>query len=386
MLEYRAAYMYYDFGGAAAVATVTGLMLAVLGVLATVFAVRTGLRIELEPAADRGPRAGGGGRLLLAVLAVAVVLGITVVLSWPWLSAVFSGGPTAPLRPSAARVYANTWVPPLLGALVSVGTAYLAALGIGGLRPFGRHSEWLLLPFAPWLFVGIGPLSVADYENARHLGLLNHFIGLVPPILLSVPSLLVLTLFCRTRAARWRAQQARGAPAFVQAVAAPALPLALLMGGVTVLFGAHGILWPLLVSTGNDTQTAPVALFRQLSEFNLGSATGIATPLVLVVVLFLALAALQVFHLDRLVITTGPAGEPGDAPGGTLVPAARPQWPGPGGYGPPPGYPGRPGPYGPPPGAYGPPPGYGPPPPAVEPPPADRSPGEPKDAEPDPPS
>jgi len=192
----------------------------------------------------------------------------------------------------------------------------------------------------------------------------------------------VLTLFCRTRAARWRARQAEGAPAFVQAVAAPALPLALLMGGVTVLFGAHGLLWPLLVSTGNDTQTAPVALFRQLSEFNLGSATGIATPLVLVVVLFLALAALQVFHLDRLVLTTGPAGELGDAAGGALVPATRPQWPGPGGYGPPPGYPGRPGPNGPPPGAYGPPPGYGPPPPAVEPPPADRSPREPGELDP----
>jgi hypothetical protein len=392
MLEYRAAYMYYDFGNGAAVATVMGLMLAVLGVLATVIAVQTGLRISLEPAAaGSDARPGGGGRLLLAVFAVAVVLGITVVLSWPWLSAVFSGGRTPPLHPSAARVYANTWIPPVLGAIVSVGTAYLAALGIGGLRPLGRHSEWLLLPFAPWLFVGIGPLSISDFENARRFGLLNHFLGLVPPILLSVPSLLVLTLFCRTRSARSRAG---GAPAFVRSVAVPALPLAGLMGGVTVLFGAHGVLWPLLVSTDPDTQTAPIALFKQLSQFGFGTmATGIATPLVLVVLLFLALAALQVFYLDRLVITTGSAGEAGDTPGGALVPAARP-WPGPGGYGPPPRYAARPGPYGPP---YGPPPGpgaYGPPPagetvpaaepsPAVEQPPADRP---PKPEEPNEPS
>jgi ABC-type sugar transport system permease subunit len=402
-LEYRSAFAYFNLGGAAAIATVTGLMLAVLGVLATVIAVRTGLRIELEePAAGSATRPGGGGRLLVAVLAVAVVLGVTVVLSWPWLSALFSDRPTAPLRPSTARVFANTWVPPLLGAVVSVGTAYLAALGIGGLRPLGRQSEWLLLPFAPWLFVGTGPLSVADYDNARHLGLVNHFLGLVPPILLSVPSLLVLTLFCRTRAARWRARQAEGAGAFVRAVAVPALPLAALMGGVTVLFGAHGILWPLLMGTGVTTQTAPIALFRQVSEFALGSATRIATPLFLVIVLFLALAALQVLYLDRLVITTGPAGEDGDAPGGALVPAARLALPGPGGYGPPPGPPalpgpyGQPGPYGPPPGPYGPPPGaYGPPPGAYGRPPGQgappsprRPPGgeEPTDAEPDRPS
>ena len=384
MLGYRAAYMYYDFGTGAAVATVTGLILAVLGVLATVIAVRTGLRISLESAtAASGTRPGGGSRLLVAVFAVAVVLGITVILSWPWLSSVFSGGPSSPLRPSAARVYANTWIPPVLGAIVSVGTAYLAALGIGGLRPFGRHSEWLLLPFAPWLFVGIGPLSIADLENARRLGLSNHFLGLVPPILLSVPSLLVLTLFCRTRSARWRAERVRDAPAFVRSVAVPALPLAGLMGGVTVLFGAHGILWPLLVSTGDDTRTAPVVLFAQLSRFGSGTmATGVATPLVLVVLLFLALGALQVRYLDRLVITIGPVGEAGDAPGGALVPAARPQWPGPGGYGPPPGHPARPGP--PPPGAYGPPPGHGPP-PGPERPPAGRSPQprEPEDADPD---
>jgi len=397
MLSYRAAYMYFDFGGGAAIATVTGLMLAVLGLLATVIAVRTGLRIDLEPAAARAePGPDGGIRLLVAVFAVAVVLGLTVVLSWPWLSALFSSSPAPPLRPSAARVYANTWIPPVLGAIVSVGTAYLAALGIGGLRPLGRHSEWLLLPFAPWLFVGVGPLSVADYENARHLKLLDHFAALVPPILLSVPALLVLTLFCRARSAHWR----RGAP-FAQAVALPALPLAALMGGVTVLFGAHGILWPLLVSIDRNNQTAPVAVFNELARFGAsGPPVGIATPLVLVVLLLLALGALQIFYLDRLVITIGPGDEDERAPG----PVGRPPWPGPGGYGPRPwpygqapppgayGPPGGPGPYGPPPG-YGPPPNYGPPqgygpPPAIQPAPAEPSPApaEPPPADGEPPS
>jgi ABC-type sugar transport system permease subunit len=396
MLEYRAAYFYYDFGGGAAAATVTGLILGVLGVLATVVAVRTGVRIELRPAgapAQPGKPPPDGGRVAVGVLVLALVLAVAVVCSWPWLSGLFPAEHTLPiqLRAPTPHVYANTWIPPVLSAIVSVGAAYLGALGIGGLRPLGRRSEWLLLPFAPWLFVGIGPLSIADFENARRLGAINHFAGLLPPLLLSVPSLLVLTIFCRTRAALWRAEQARGAPAFVRLVALPALPLAAFMGGLTVLFGAHGLLWPMLVSTGRDVQTAPVVVYRQISQFGaglIGPGPGMATPIILVVLLFLALGALQVLYLDRLVITTGPAGEAGDdAPAGAPAwgAASGPQqWARPG-YGPPPGHPAQPGPYGPPqgppgpygppqgpPGPYGPPQGpagpYGPPPPGYGPP------------------
>ena len=336
-LQYRASFQYLDVGSGAATSTLTGLILGVLGVLATIIAIRTGLRIELgpretaDPAAD--PRPEGGGRAVIGILALVAVVAVTILCSWPWLSALFSGGHTPPLRPSAARVYANTWIPPLLGAIVSVGTAYLAALGIGGLRPLGRTSEWLLLPFAPWLFVGIMPLSVSGFDNARRLHLLNHFLVLVPPILLSVPSLLVLTLFCRTRAARWRAQGAGDAQSFVRLVALPALPLAVLMGGATTLFGANGLLWPFVVGTGNSAQTAPVALLRQMSQF--GGAQnlpyGAVTPLVMVVLTLLILATLQVLYLDRLVITTGPAGEPGsdNLPGAMPMRTQQPQWPGP---------------------------------------------------------
>jgi hypothetical protein len=358
-LEFRMAFFYADLGGGAAVATLTGLMLGVLGVAATVIAVRTGLRIELGPGDDAAPkRPDAGGRLVIGALALVVVLIVGIVCSWPWLSALFSSEHTSPLRPSTARVLLNTWVPPVLGAIVSVGTAFLAALGIGGLRPLGRRSEWLLLAFAPWLFVGVTPLSVAGFDNARHLHLINRFIGLVPPLLLSVPSLLVLTLFFRSRAAKWRA----GGAGFFPQVVVPALPLAALMGGMTVLFGAHGALWPTIVASESGHQTAPLAVLRQLGGYSGRPALGVATPLVLVILLFLALGALQIFYLDRLVITTGPADEV-DTPSGPL-PAAHAPWPAPG-HGPPP-----PGPYGSPPGAYGPPPGpYAPPPGAYGPPP-----------------
>lgn len=370
-LQVGLAFQTLNHGEGSALATVTGLLLAVLGVLATIVAVRTGLRIGLapterekgaapppaSPAVTLADRPGGsGGNAAIGVVAVAVVLGITVVFSWPWLSALFSGHPRVPPLPGS--VYTNTWVAPLISAFVAVGTAFLAALGIGGLRPLGPRSEVLLLPFAPWLFVGIGPLSVADYENVRDLSLVNHFIGLIPPLLLSVPTLVVLTLFCRTRSVRWREQLSAGAPAapaFFRVVVRPALPLTALMGGVTALFGAHGLLWPLLVST--RPQTAPVALFNVMSQFGtLKPPVGVATPITMVIVGFLGLAGLQVFYLDRLVITTGPAEEGADAPPMAAY-GPLPRWPAPTGYPPAPG--GHPPAYGPPPGP--PPPGGYPP-------------------------
>jgi hypothetical protein len=39
-----------------------------------------------------------------------------------------------------------------------VPATYLAALGVGGLRPFGRHSEWILLPFFPFFYLNRNPL------------------------------------------------------------------------------------------------------------------------------------------------------------------------------------------------------------------------------------
>jgi hypothetical protein len=44
--------------------------------------------------------------------------------------------------------------------------------------------------------------------------------------------------------------------------ALPALPLAAFMGGVTVLFGAHGLLWPRLMNTERGMRTASVAVYQ----------------------------------------------------------------------------------------------------------------------------
>ena len=62
------------------------------------------------------------------------------------------------------RVWANTLVPPAMSIfLLQLPIAYLGALGIGALRPLGRWSEWLLLPFAPWLFITALPLGIRSW-------------------------------------------------------------------------------------------------------------------------------------------------------------------------------------------------------------------------------
>src|SRR5262249_31338418 len=77
-LQYTAALRIANFGLGSAIATITGLILAVLGVGATVIAIRTGLGIKLAPAPRRGAPEPGprpdAARSVIAILAVVVVL------------------------------------------------------------------------------------------------------------------------------------------------------------------------------------------------------------------------------------------------------------------------------------------------------------------------
>ncbi|MEO3828788.1 hypothetical protein [Actinomadura sp. B10D3] len=332
LLQYSRSFTAFDFGHGAAIATVTGLILGVLGIAATLVVIIAALRIDVTPADSTAPRS--PLRTVVAVMALLAVLAVALIGMWPWLSALFSSPDDAPSS-AEARTYLNTWVPSLLSAFVSVGIAFVAALGIGGLRPMGRHSEWLLAPFAPWLFVGIGPLSLAGWDNAQRLGLLDTSVVLTPPMLVSVPALVVLTLVCRGRAPLWQAQVAAGAPAatgFLRVVVAPALPMAALLGMAVTLINAQSLLWPLLVGARRDNATVPVALANDLGQFSRSDVPiGPATPLIVVIVALLALAALQITYLDRLAITTDRPAEP-SAPGVSTPdpePTSPPDMPGP---------------------------------------------------------
>ncbi|MFG3436888.1 hypothetical protein ACGF0J_06560 [Nonomuraea sp. NPDC047897] len=301
-----AAGLQYDYGfvaaqpglGAAA-ATVTGLLLGVLGVAATVVAVTSRMRLSITPRPGGGAKGGSPVAVAAGVAALVAAVAVTLVLTWPWLSAL-----TEPAAPAGTgpRTQVNTWVPALAGAVVSVGTAYLAALGIGALRPLGRRSEWLLLPFAPWLFVGVGPLSVAGWSNFRGMRLLDTFLVLVQPFLLSVPALFVLTLLCKGLAERTDRDLLGG-------VVLPSLPMAGVLTGAVTLVNAQDVLWPLLVTHDRGLATAPVAQLLQLTQFGRAAAdVALTTPLPVMAIALLAVVAAQFRYLDRLTLTVGDEG------------------------------------------------------------------------------
>ncbi|MER6949900.1 hypothetical protein ABT294_38380 [Nonomuraea sp. NPDC000554] len=344
-LQYSLAFRDFKLGLGAAMATASGVLVGVLGVVATIVAAVSGLRITLtpRPASEPGPpvaqpaygqaapplvpdqggspsspahgqvsapagtppapqpsaRRVSAGSVVAGVAALGVVTAVALLLTWPWLSALFAATQPVTGAPSTLRTQVNTWVPAVIGALISVGTAYLAALGIGGLRPLGRRSEWLLLPFAPWLFAGLGPLSLADWQMLRGMRLVDTFLALIPPLLVSVPAMLVLTLLCKGLAERTDRD-------FLSGVVLPSLPMAGILAGAVALMNGQDLLWPLLAAQERDLATAPVSLLQQLMGFRQASPdVGVATPLAVVVVALAATVAAQLLYLDRLAITTG---------------------------------------------------------------------------------
>ncbi|MFI7113852.1 carbohydrate ABC transporter permease [Nonomuraea sp. NPDC050227] len=301
-LQYDFAFRMAQFGPGAAVAALTGVLLGVLGVVAVVAAVAARLRVTVLPERDRRGafpgsdpgRARAGGGVAAGAVALVLVVAVGLVCAWPWISGVLAGGDGA--ASGGLRAQVNTWVPAVAGALVSVGVAYLAALGIGGLRPLGARSEWLLLPFAPWLFVGTGPLGVADWQNMRNLRLVDTFFALFPPLLVSVPALLVLTLLCKGLAERNDRD-------FFGGVLLPSLPMAGVLAGAVTLVNAQDVLWPLLVAQSPELFTVPVAQMGRLGGFHGVPDVGASTPLVVVVVALAAVVAAQLRYLDRLAVS-----------------------------------------------------------------------------------
>ncbi|MGH3762270.1 hypothetical protein [Actinophytocola sp.] len=317
-LMYEFAFRGGDVGRGAAVATVLLVLLAVLGVAAVLLIILTRLRFSLLPSwRDRSadssptlPRANvNPGAIVVAALVLVGVVVLVVFNAQPWLDALSGEAPDTP-----PGMQQRTWSSAALGAVVSVGVAYLAALGISGLRPLGRHSEWLLLPFAPWLFVGVAPLSVEFFRSAQEEGEIDTYAALRPPILISVVSLMLLALLCRGQAQRWQQQVATGAPAgptFIRTVALPTLPLAGFLLVAVVFVNAQDLLWPLLAASSPENGTATLALFRAQGELTASFfAVGSTTPLPAVVLGLVAFVAVQVFHLDRMATATGRSDEP----------------------------------------------------------------------------
>jgi hypothetical protein len=160
------------------------------------------------------------------------------------------------------RLLANTWLPPLVSTAIGITLAAAAAIGIGALRPFGRRSEWLLLPFGIWLFVGSGPQLPFLVYAFGEVGVVNSALTLIPHTWVIVPALFVLTLLFRGQRARWdEVRAAGGRPSIGRMLVLPALPMVVLLGGVAWLLQAQDLLRQLLVAGDPALATGPTAPF-----------------------------------------------------------------------------------------------------------------------------
>ena len=315
----------FNFSYGAAMTVVLMIVLIIAGILAGVILVGTGMRIETTPAPKRTDfsLASGNGqhRLTLDILSIVVVLLSFLCLCFfsgiPYLWSTWGSmqnNAMAYLFDSIpiGRAFVNTYLPTMISVLViQLPIAYLGAVGIGVMRPFGSKSEWLLLLFCPWLFVTLGPLGISLLPMYIELGLTNTFAGLINPIFLSVPMLIILTLFFKGQEKRYQAALQPGKSAvgaFFTQYLLPSLPLTLLLVGVAIIVGSQEYWWPLLVAVTPNLHTIPLAL-RMIST-QLFNPSVLLAGLVLfgVPVSFLAflfIAVFQVFYLDRLAIRTG---------------------------------------------------------------------------------
>jgi ABC-type sugar transport system permease subunit len=306
LLLFRNNFILASFGSGAAVATLLLIPLMLLGIAATVLVIATRLRIEVDPgyrSADE-PRGWPPGRLV-AIVATVVLLAIVLAVSlyglWPWLSRL---GDTTPPR-GAGPALLNTWLPPLVSTTVGVGVALLAGLGIGAFRPLGRYSELLLLPFAPWLFVGTGPLLGSAFSRMAHDRQLGSFFGLVPPTWVAIPVLFVATLLFRGQEARWRAERGDVARFLVL----PVLPMVPLLFGAVWLWQAQDMLWQLAASNP-ERPTAPAFLPGYAGYVPGHTGIGLVLPVALLVVFALLAIAAQLAYLDRVAVRVGRAALP----------------------------------------------------------------------------
>jgi ABC-type sugar transport system permease subunit len=301
-LMYETSFRTMSFGAGAAISVTLLLPLILLGLAATLLVILPGTRLEVDPRLPSVSK----GRPVVAWVVAGVLLLLTLGSIWsglgPWLSDITETG-----RPGAPSTWVNTWLPPVISTLVGVTVAALAAFGISGLRPFGRHSEWLLLPFGLFLFVGSAPLALRNFAAGVTADRLDSFIGLIPPSRVAIPALFILALLFRGQAQRREVLLQEGHRAPWTGVLLPALPMLALAYLATWLVQVQDLIWPLITAAG-DHPTAQNQLVQTLFTRG-GAGAGLPyaplLPVWLLILLFLGVVAAQLLYLDRVALRVG---------------------------------------------------------------------------------
>lgn len=313
--QYDLWFRFLDFGASAALAFPLLLVLSMLGLIAGAIVVFARLRLETVPSAKTSQLLGKGiaavvFRILAAIVALNVVIQMCSLTTRPVnaLEATQARPADPPVPVPVVRTTLSTLLPSLIGVLVlQIPFTYLTALAIGALRSLGKHSELLLLLFAPWLFVTSSGLSLVFLRWRIGLGLAGT-LALIPPVLVNVPVLFVLTLYFKGHESKWQNEGPESGTLF-QNVVLPSLPLTALLALVALHASMQDVFWSLTLRAGGvnpRTATLSTALFeligRRSIDLPLLSRAVLLLWMPVSVVFLLLYGVLQVTYLDRLAL------------------------------------------------------------------------------------
>lgn len=308
------AFQNLQLGYAAAVEVTYLLPVLLLGLCAGVLVI--GNRLALDPRPDHAGRrpvpvvawVAGGVALLVALVVWAGGL-------WPVVAG-WSGRPVQGISVTGAvlRVLGHDLPTTVLVVVV----ALAAAFGIVVFRPLGRGSAWLLLPFAPWLFltsVAQAPALFLAYTRGTVQAPLAHLqpaLGLLPLLLFA------FVIVLRGTEPRWRAGRARREPgAFVRHVLAPAWPAALGISAGAFLAVTHEYVTAWITVPDAGRQPLPVAVVRAGQTFLAGDAAVTRPDLVLAILPFAVIAATVAWYAGRAALRATPPSRTDPHGGGT---------------------------------------------------------------------
>lgn len=305
LLIYDQAFRTFQVGAASATTVLLSLLLAGLGVGVALWLVLGQARVVAaeQPTEEPAPAPAGDAAWRVAASVVTgglLLLGLAGLT--PWLLNSVSFG-TEAVGGSLFTHLSYTWLPPLISTVVGVLAAALAGYGIGALRPLGDRSELLLLPFAPWLFVGLAGLAPDAWMHRVEDG--SEFLFLIPPASLTIPVLFGSALLFR--GVRWT-------------LALPVVGLAALM---TWVVQAQDTLWPIIAGFQPDNAPMQIVAMQAIMSFRYSGEGGIPTgwlyPLPVCLLVAAVIGAVQVLVLDRLALRTG---RTADADPSVTAPAA----------------------------------------------------------------
>lgn len=180
VLAYRYFAQFFEIGPAAAAATLVLLPVLGLGLIAGLGLALTRPRIESveDPAGAASP----SGLAVIALILGGLILLVSVAtLAWIYLGPLLGASEVSSGEPRTLAVWSDSLLSPFAGVAINLVLALVGGYAIGGVRPLGRQSLWLLVPFAPWLFV-VPAVQVMDwFPKYQSMGLLGTWAAMIPP-------------------------------------------------------------------------------------------------------------------------------------------------------------------------------------------------------------